>query len=128
MNTQEYFDHVLKLKQEMTMNEFCYLPDTQLLKPFLSEIWALEYEEEPNYNKLKLMLVKILLGKGVVPNPVIEGSNQNDFDEIEELKVFDEMQNGVSNEPEEEKSQNIEATGNIFNQLYSVFKKFDPQD
>ena len=128
MNTQEYFDHVLKLKQEMTMNEFCYLPDTQLLKPFLSEIWALEYEEEPNYNKLKLMLVKILLGKGVVPNPVIEGGNQNDFDEIEELIVNDEMQNGVSNQPEEEKSQNIEAPGNIFNQLYSVFKKFDPQD
>ena len=128
MNTQEYFDHVLKLKQEMTMNEFCYLPDTQLLKPFLSEIWALEYEEEPNYNKLKLMLVKILLGKGVVPNPVIEGGNQNDFDEIEELIVNDEMQNGVSNEPEEEKSQKIEAPGNIFNQLYSVFKKCDPQD
>ena len=71
----------------MTKDEYCHSPDTKLLKPFFSEIWALKYEEEPNYNKLKLMLVKILIEKDFLPSMNLMGNEQVPlgFDEMDQL-------------------------------------------
>ena len=51
MDQIPYFNQVLKLKLDMTVDEYCHTEETQLLKPFFSEIWALKYDEEPDYIK-----------------------------------------------------------------------------
>ena len=51
----------------MTIDDLCLTSDLDILKPFIAEVWQLKYSEEPNYNKLKFMLVSILLDKNVVP-------------------------------------------------------------
>ena len=57
----EYFKHVITLKREMTIDDYCNSSDAKLLRPFITEVWGLSYEEEPNYDKLKFLLSKILL-------------------------------------------------------------------
>jgi len=38
------------------------------LIPFLQEILKMGYDEEPNYGKLKFIMVKCLLDRGIAPN------------------------------------------------------------
>ena len=51
----------------MTIDDLCLTSDLEILRPFITEVWDIEYTEEPNYNKLKFMLVSILLENNVVP-------------------------------------------------------------
>ena len=67
MNQLEYFEHVLLLKEEKTIDEYCHSPGGKRLKPFFSEVWGLCYEEKPDYDKLKFLLVNILLENNDLP-------------------------------------------------------------
>jgi hypothetical protein len=58
---------VLAIKEELTIDEYCHSPDSKLLRPFIEEVWGLQYEEKPNYGKLKFLLVNILLSSDDVP-------------------------------------------------------------
>jgi hypothetical protein len=51
----------------MTIDDLCLTSDLEILKPFIAEVWELKYSEEPNYNKLKFMLVSILVENNAVP-------------------------------------------------------------
>jgi hypothetical protein len=58
---------VLSLKEELAIEDYCHSPDSKLLKPFIEEVWGLQYEEKPNYGKLKFLLVNILLNNDDLP-------------------------------------------------------------
>jgi serine/threonine protein kinase len=49
MGQIEYFNYVLSLKEELTIDDYCHSPGSRILKPFISEVWALKYEEKPDY-------------------------------------------------------------------------------
>lgn len=42
----------------------------------MTEVWGLKYEEEPNYDKLKFLLVNMLLSKNVVPKMNLKGDDE----------------------------------------------------
>ena len=64
----EYFYYVRSLKEELTIDDYCCSPESKLLKPYITEVWGLNYEEKPDYGTLKFMLVNILLNNDVLPN------------------------------------------------------------
>jgi len=43
-------------------------PETYRLEPFVEEVFSLEFNEVPNYAKLKFLLTKSLLDAGMAPN------------------------------------------------------------
>ena len=57
----DHFKKVLEIKKATSVEEHCGSPKTKKFLPFLKEVWGLNYDEKPNYNKLKFMLVSILL-------------------------------------------------------------------
>ena len=60
----------------MSSNELCssknQLQNDNLkkLRNFVDEVMLIEYEEKPNYNKLKFLLTKELLNDNIVPNKI----------------------------------------------------------
>jgi hypothetical protein len=55
---------------------------TQDLLPFLRYSYKLEYEQRPDYNKLRFMLKKVLMNKDVVPKNHFDWSvNQGNEDQ-----------------------------------------------
>ena len=48
--------------------DYCKSKQTQFILPYLKEVNALTYNCEPNYSKLKFILVKALLELGIKPN------------------------------------------------------------
>ena len=67
MGELDFFRHVLNLKKTLTIEDYCHSPDSRLFRPFISEVWGLQYEEKPDYEKLKFTLVGILLGNDILP-------------------------------------------------------------
>lgn len=51
----------------MTSEDFC-IGKAECLLTFVKEIFALDFEEEPPYEKLKFLLTKELLGNGLKPD------------------------------------------------------------
>lgn len=96
MNSIEYFRYVTKLKRDLTLDDYCHSPKSRELRPFMDEVWKLEYEEEPNYDKLKFLLANILLQQNVVPkNNLVdleskEDVGNKDFDDLDILEVAEE--------------------------------------
>jgi hypothetical protein len=61
------FERVKKLKNDLTPNQLCNLPESRLLLPFVEDVYSLKYDEEPDYSKLRFMLLKALLERDQVP-------------------------------------------------------------
>ena len=76
LSTIGNFLHVKYIKQNLTIDDICNAPHTKGLKPFFSEIFGLTYKEKPNYNKLKLILVSILLDSNILPQMNLTGINE----------------------------------------------------
>ena len=89
LTVMEQFEHLKNLKKEMTPAIYCITSKTKQFLPFISEVWGLQYEEEPNYNKLKFLLTKILLENDVNLND-IQGQDQIIIANFEDLQVADE--------------------------------------
>lgn len=51
----------------MSPEKLC-IGDARHLLPFVKEAFSLGFEEEPNYDKLKSILSKVLLDHNVAPN------------------------------------------------------------
>ena len=51
----------------MTIEDYCHSPVSNLLKPFISEILAINYNDKPDYGKLQFTLVNILLSRNILP-------------------------------------------------------------
>ena len=58
--------HLYKMKTKAKAEDYC-TKETQLLLPYLEEVFKIDYESEPNYSKLKFLLVRSLLEEGIVP-------------------------------------------------------------
>ena len=59
MDSYQYYRHVLNLKLQLTVDDF--IPDNHIIKPFMKEVWNLKYDSEPDYEKLRFLMVNILL-------------------------------------------------------------------
>ena len=68
--------------------------------PFLKEVWGLKYDEKPNYNKLKFMLVSILL----------------DLNEVPQMNLIKDW-NSIDVIAPEFQERKVNFTGNEFDQL-----------
>lgn len=56
------------MKNEHGPRLLCQSEETIRLLPFVENIFNLEYEEMPNYDKLRFMLLKIMLEMNMNPN------------------------------------------------------------
>ena len=63
----------------------------------MDEVWALSYEEEPNYNKLQFILTNILLNQNKVPQGNIEDWDDQLFDNFADIKVSNEYHKSEKN-------------------------------
>ena len=70
------FKSVGKLKIKLRPKDLCTGSALELL-PFCEDIFMLKFEEEPNYGKLRHMLVSILLKENIAPNVTFDWSTFN---------------------------------------------------
>jgi serine/threonine protein kinase len=66
-NDSKNFSNASKIKKSLTANDLC-TEEAKYLLPFAEEAFDLEFDERPDYCKLKFMLKSILLNKDVVPD------------------------------------------------------------
>ena len=59
---------LLAWKKSCTAEKYCSNPTLMFIRPYLEEVLSMQYEEEPNYGKLKFLLTKSLLEKNLVPS------------------------------------------------------------
>ena len=62
----------------MEPKQFCALSGTEYFLDFAESIYALKFDEKPNYNHLRFLLQKNLMNKDMFPN--------KDFDWILKIK------------------------------------------
>ena len=70
----DYAD-ALKYKIDTSAEQLC--ENTKYLLPFAKHVLNLAFDEEPNYNKLKFMLVKNLLDSDIIPSKRIEWNDDS---------------------------------------------------
>ena len=63
----EDFDLFRIFKTEETAKEFCEVADCEFLREALEESYATEYDQDPDYSKIKFLLQKALLEERIVP-------------------------------------------------------------
>ena len=63
----EIFSDIKQIKQGLTPETLCCRDNLKPLIPFITEVNNLSFDEQPDYNKLKFMLVKILLDQDELP-------------------------------------------------------------
>jgi hypothetical protein len=51
--------------------------EAQPLVPFASEVFKYTFEEQPDYSRLKFMLIQILLEQDITPNDKMDWSKHN---------------------------------------------------
>lgn len=69
---QREFKEIRELKVNMPLKTLCGSPAAKKLLPFMEGIFALEFEDKPDYSKLRFLLVKILLDKDDVPTKIFD--------------------------------------------------------
>jgi hypothetical protein len=67
LTKREEFLKVKKIKIDLTAAKLCQSSASKMFKPFVEKVFALRYDEEPNYSKLSFMLTKELLDLDQVP-------------------------------------------------------------
>ena len=55
-------------KNSLTSKSLCKSHESKVLWPFVEIILGMEYDQTPDYSKLRFMLTKVLLDKNVVPD------------------------------------------------------------
>jgi hypothetical protein len=71
--SQQIVNKISKAKIEMTPKKLCVDLAAPLL-PLAEKVFALRFEEEPEYSRLRFMMAKILLKKDVAPNLIFDWS------------------------------------------------------
>jgi len=65
---QEEFSRIQHLKNTLTPEKICDSEEGQRLLPFVKEVFSLQFEDKPDYDKLRFYLVKILLDINEAPS------------------------------------------------------------
>ena len=68
-----YFRKVGQIKKQLTAEKLCE-HEALCLKEFASEVFQIQFSEEPNYAKLKHLLAKVLLEQNQTPNQLFDWS------------------------------------------------------
>jgi casein kinase 1 len=67
-SNSDEFIKIGKAKLSMRPKDICPSFESQQILPFIQEIYSLRFDEEPNYNKLNFLLVKVLMNHNLVPD------------------------------------------------------------
>ena len=77
-------ERFLQFKMETTDKQFCEATECQIFYEALNECYSIGYDEDPDYSKLKFILVKALLGENQAPGgrysaerPIIQNNLNN---------------------------------------------------
>ena len=70
---QENFGKIGKIKLSLTSGQLCKKRALPLL-PLLDYVYSLDFEQEPNYGKMRHILVSILIEQNKVPTKMFEWS------------------------------------------------------
>ena len=75
-NEDEFFKYIANVKINLTPDQIC-IGSARGLLPFAREILSYNYYDQPDYSKLKHMLIKYLLAFNVTPNIKFDWSKFN---------------------------------------------------
>jgi hypothetical protein len=73
---KEFFKKIKRLKRKHTPADLC-AGHANRLKAFVEACFGIQFTEDPDYPKLKHLLVKALLERDLVPNEVFDWSSFN---------------------------------------------------
>lgn len=73
---QAEFQRIKGLKNKMTAKMLCESPEALTLLPFLEEVFAYEFEQAPDYAKLKTMLVQCLANEGKTVDHIFDWNEE----------------------------------------------------
>lgn len=73
---QAEFQRIKTLKNKMTPKQLCESPEALTFLPFLEEVFSYTFDQKPNYDKLKLMLLKCLEAEGKVVDNVYDWNEE----------------------------------------------------
>ena len=76
--------HLYQMKVKAKAEDYC-TKETEFLLPYLEEVFGMDYESEPDYGKLKFLLVKSLLEEGIVP---LKNALCSDYEPREKTNEF----------------------------------------
>lgn len=69
LDRREEFDAIKELKENLVPEEFCKSKEaSRHLLSFVKAVLELDFDEKPDYNRLRFLLVKGLLDQNVVPD------------------------------------------------------------
>ena len=71
------YDRFREFKVEETAKEFCEVADCEFLIEVLEECYAIKYDEEPNYDKIKFIMKNALLEERIVPGGRYDSKRRN---------------------------------------------------
>ena len=70
---KEEFAYIRKMKNSIKIDELAGCSEeAQRLIPFIEDIFKIRFDQEPNYDKLKFHLIKILLDLNETPNKIYD--------------------------------------------------------
>jgi len=88
---REEFLRIQRFKNQLTPELLCTSPESQHFLNFIQNIFNLKFEETPNYDKLRFMLVTELLDIGESPskkydwNEALFVNNQNNLNQMRNI-------------------------------------------
>ena len=80
---QKEFQRIKKLKNTLTPELLCESPESKILRPFIEDIFQLNFDETPDYNKLQFLLVKKILDLNETPSKEFDWNQNFAHDKIE---------------------------------------------
>jgi hypothetical protein len=73
---QAEFQRIKKLKNTMPIKDLCESPEARTLLPFLEEIFSYEFDQAPDYKKLRKMLLHCLKKEGSQPDNIFDWNQE----------------------------------------------------
>ena len=83
------FIYVLNKKEKLKPKDLCVTKNTQKILNFVTEVFALKFEEKPNYSRLKQLLIKELLEFDLIPCEDIYGKKYKSEERLIETRYKD---------------------------------------
>ena len=72
---------IKELKNALTPEKLCESPEAKLLLPFIENVFKLEFEDTPEYDKLRFLLVKGVLDLDSTPSKLFDWNQENQVSE-----------------------------------------------
>ena len=73
---QAEFQRIKELKNNLTPKDLCESPEALTLLPFIEEVFTYEFDQTPNYDKLRDILVKCLAREGLKEDAIMDWNEE----------------------------------------------------